>query len=94
MFWLNLQTANELAMAEEALGERIAGGGQASGGVTRASVDMSPRQPTLSERGWGHCLVGDPRGVVLEFKFASHMVASKRSMTDRRRTRRAEGDPG
>ena len=32
---------------------------------------------------------GDPCGVVLEFKFPSRIIASKQSMTDRRRARRA-----
>ena len=39
MFWLNLQTAYELAVAEETLGERIAEEAKPSGGVTTPSTD-------------------------------------------------------
>jgi hypothetical protein len=34
---------------------------------------------------------GDPCGVLLEFKLPSRIIASKQSMTDRRRARRAFG---
>ncbi len=37
---------------------------------------------------------GDPFGVVLELKFPSRIIASKQSMTDRRRARRARSDFG
>ena len=37
---------------------------------------------------------GDPCGFVLEFKFPSRIIASKQSMTDRRRARRAPSDAG